>query len=68
MPANAQSGHYKIKVEGMLDEEGAGGYAFFNETDINFDAKQASVFIQLSKPIYKQGQTGMYTILISLYD
>jgi len=57
MPANAQPGRYKVKIEGMLDG-GAGGYAFYNESDIAFDAKQASVFIQLSKPIYKQGQTG----------
>ena len=59
MPANAQPGHYTIKIEGMLNG-GAGGYAFYNETTIDFDAKQASVFIQLSKPIYKQGQTGKF--------
>lgn len=57
MPSNAQAGQYKVKVEGMLDG-GAGGYAFYNETNIEFDAKYASVFIQLSKPIYRQGQTG----------
>jgi hypothetical protein len=57
MPANAQPGSYTIKIEGMLNG-GEGGYAFYNETKIDFDAKQASVFIQLSKPIYKQGQTG----------
>ena len=56
MPSNAQEGNYKVKVEGGL-ESGA-GYAFYNETDIEFDPKQASVFIQLSKPIYRQGQTG----------
>ena len=57
MPANAQAGNYKLKVEGMLDG-GNGGYAFYNESDIDFDAKQASCFIQLSKPIFRQGQTG----------
>ncbi|WAR12173.1 CPMD8-like protein [Mya arenaria] len=65
MPANAQAGRYKIKVEGMLDG-GAGGYAFYNETDIAFDAKQASVFIQLSKPIYRQGQSDLKPMYGSL--
>ena len=57
MPSNAQHGKYQVKVEGMLEGE-SGGYVFYNVTDIPFDAKQASVFIQLSRPIYKQGQTG----------
>ena len=57
MPSNAQNGKYQVKCEGILDTE-AGGYVFYNVTDIPFDAKQASVFIQLSRPIYKQGQSG----------
>lgn len=55
MPSNSQRGHYKLRVEGKA---GDSGNVFFNETDIGFDPKQASVFIQLSKPIYKQGQNG----------
>lgn len=67
MPANAQRGNYKVKVEGML-EGGKGGYAFYNETDIDFDAKQASLFIQLSKPIFKQGQTVHFRVIPILPD
>lgn len=67
MPANAQDGKYKLKVEGMLDG-GQGGYAFFNETDLQFDAKQASVFIQMSKPIYRQGQTVHFRVIPILPD
>lgn len=55
MPSNSQRGHYKLRVEGKT---GDSGNVFFNETDIGFDPKQASVFIQLSKPIYRQGQNG----------
>lgn len=55
MPSNSQRGRYKLRVEGKT---GDSGNVFFNETDIGFDPKQASVFIQLSKPIYKQGQNG----------
>ncbi|XP_060595854.1 CD109 antigen-like [Ruditapes philippinarum] len=67
MPANAQPGSYTIKIEGMLNG-GEGGYAFYNETKIDFDAKQASVFIQLSKPIYKQGQTVHFRVVPILPD
>ncbi|KAL4235441.1 endopeptidase inhibitor [Mactra antiquata] len=67
MPANAQQGHYKVKAEGIL-EGGNGGYAFYNETDIEFDAKQASCFIQLSKPIYRQGQTVHFRVIPILPD
>ena len=34
------------------------GNLFENETKIMFDTKQASMFIQTNKPLYKQGQTG----------
>ena len=57
MPSNAQFGSYRLRVEGSLDKE-ATGNIFMNETDIEFSAKQASLFIQMSQPIYRQGQTG----------
>ena len=66
MPSNAQNGKYQVKCEGILDTE-AGGYVFYNVTDIPFDAKQASVFIQLSRPIYKQGQSGKHASLCGYY-
>jgi hypothetical protein len=49
--------HYRLRVEGKV---GDSKNAFFNESDIGFDPKQASVFIQLSKPIYRQGQNGEF--------
>ena len=66
MPSNAQNGKYQVKCEGILDTE-AGGYVFYNVTDIPFDAKQASVFIQLSRPIYKQGQSGKHASVCDYY-
>lgn len=57
MPSNAQFGSYRLRVEGSLDKE-ATGNIFMNETDIEFSAKQASLFIQMSQPIYRQGQRG----------
>lgn len=70
MPSNSQRGHYKLRVEGKA---GDSGNVFFNETDIGFDPKQASVFIQLSKPIYKQGQNGrqpqaLYVLFVVLIN
>lgn len=58
MPSNAQFGNYRLRIEGSLDKE-ATGNIFMNETDIEFSAKQASLFIQMSQPIYRQTQTGM---------
>ncbi|KAL8603129.1 hypothetical protein ACOMHN_059301 [Nucella lapillus] len=59
MPSNAQFGNYRLRVEGSLDRE-ATGAIFTNETDIEFNSKQASLFIQMSQPIYRQGQKGQY--------
>lgn len=67
MPASAQKGKYQVKVEGML-VGGSGGYVFYNVTDIPFDAKQASVFIQLSRPIFRQGQTVQFRVIPILPD
>lgn len=57
MPSNAPDGSYKLRIEGKLDER-ISGNVFSNETDIEFTTKRASLFIQMSKPIYKQQQTG----------
>lgn len=65
MPSNSQKGHYRLRVEGKV---GDSGNVFFNESDIGFDSKQASVFIQLSKPIYRQGQNGKHRNNGGLYS
>lgn len=57
MPKNALAGQYKVKVEGQLVDNPS-GYVFYREADLLFDSKQASVFIQMSKPVYCQGQKG----------
>jgi hypothetical protein len=37
---------------------GTGGLTFTNITDIEFQSKSSSIFIQSDKAIYKPGQTG----------
>ncbi|XP_046585013.1 LOW QUALITY PROTEIN: murinoglobulin-1-like [Haliotis rubra] len=67
MPQNAQAGQYRLRVEGTLNG-GTSGYIFRNETDIEFDTKQASLFIQMSKPIYRQGQMVQFRVIPILPD
>ena len=57
MLENTQAGNYTLRVEGSING-GLSGNVFENETDIIFDSKQVSLFIQTNKPLYKQGQTG----------
>ncbi len=56
VPSRSQPGKYKLRIEGTEAEIGVAGYLFENETSLIFDTKQLSVFIQLNKPFYKQGQ------------
>ena len=51
-------GNYTLRVEGSING-GLSGNVFENETDIFFDSKQVSLFIQTNKPLYKQGQKGV---------
>lgn len=57
MPENSDGGNYTLRVEGTTDT-GLGGYIFENETELIFDTKQCSLFIQVNKPFFRQGQTG----------
>lgn len=66
MLPNSQAGNYTLKVEGTL-EGGISGNVFVNETDLVFDMKQVSVFIQTNKPLYCQGQKGKM-IVYSLFS
>ncbi|KAL3859107.1 hypothetical protein ACJMK2_009340 [Sinanodonta woodiana] len=63
MPANAQAGNYQLRAEGTLMDGDGSGYIFINTTDLAFEPKQASLFIQLSKPIYKQQQTVQFRVI-----
>lgn len=58
MPANSVTGDYKLRVEGLYDGV-IGGYAFTNETILNFSQRSMTIFIQTDKPIYKQSDIGM---------
>ncbi|CAG5133427.1 unnamed protein product, partial [Candidula unifasciata] len=62
MPSNAEHGQYKLRIEGKLDER-ISGNIFSNETDIEFSTKRASLFIQMSKPIYRQEQTVHFRVI-----
>lgn len=57
MPSNAQFGKYRLRLEGSLNSDSS-GTIFMNETEIEFSSKQASLFIQMSQPIYRQEQKG----------
>lgn len=50
-------GNYTLRVAGYSDASLL-GQIFTNDTELFFDGKEVSVFIQLSKPFYRQGQTG----------
>ena len=53
------SGNYKLKVEG--DD---GNDTFSNETELQFEKKTYSVFIQTDKAIYKPGQLVQFRIIV----
>lgn len=53
VPDSLHPGSYKLKVQGT-----GHGLHFTNETDLAFESKSISVFIQTDKAMYKPGQTG----------
>ncbi|CAH1797576.1 unnamed protein product [Owenia fusiformis] len=61
MPSNARPGNYTLRVEGTAN--GAPGPVFFNETELLFDQKQVSVFIQLNKPFFRNGMTVKFRVI-----
>lgn len=44
-------------MEGLY-ENTLGGAAFSNETLLTFSQRSMTIFVQLDKPVYMQGQTG----------
>ena len=50
-------GNYTLRVSGYSDPS-LQGQIFSNDTELFFDDKEISLFIQLSRPFYRQGQTG----------
>ncbi|XP_064599225.1 CD109 antigen-like [Liolophura sinensis] len=61
-PSSMTPGQYKLRVIGSLGGTST-GFIFKNETDIEFGEKSVSVFIQLSKPIYRMGQTVHFRVI-----
>lgn len=57
MPPTSVPGEYKLRVEGLY-ENVLGGFAFVNETILTFSQRSMTIFIQMDKPVYMQGETG----------
>ncbi|XP_049816717.1 CD109 antigen isoform X1 [Schistocerca nitens] len=65
IPPTSVFGVYKLRVEGTYDNL-LGGSAFVNETRLTFSQRSMTIFIQMDKPVYMQGQTVRFrTIPIS---
>lgn len=57
VPTTSAIGEYKLRVEGLY-EDVLGGAAFVNETKLTFSQRSMTIFIQMDKPVYMQGETG----------
>ncbi|KAK4884325.1 hypothetical protein RN001_000596 [Aquatica leii] len=55
IPSTSAPGEYKLRVEGLY-ENTLGGAAFSNETELAFSQRSMTIFIQMDKPIYMQGE------------
>ncbi|XP_027197274.2 thioester-containing protein 2 isoform X1 [Dermatophagoides pteronyssinus] len=55
-------GNYKLIVKGRTDGEPR--YEFANETDLEFDSKSYSIFVQTDKAVYKPGQIVRFRTII----
>lgn len=47
-----------------LTAEGSGGLNFFNETDLTYEHKSYSVFMQTDKAVYKPGQKVLFRVIV----
>ncbi|KPJ10420.1 CD109 antigen [Papilio machaon] len=63
VPATSVGGYYKLRVEGLYLDDPFGGRAFVNETQLTFSNRFMTIFIQMDKPVYKQGQTVKFRII-----
>ncbi|XP_013162940.1 PREDICTED: CD109 antigen [Papilio xuthus] len=63
VPATSVGGDYKLRVEGLYLDDPFGGRAFINETQLSFSNRFMTIFIQMDKPVYKQGQTVKFRII-----
>ncbi|KAF7387314.1 CD109 antigen-like [Vespula maculifrons] len=56
MPLTSVQGDYNLRIEGLYNSL-TGGQAFLNETKLIFSQRSMTIFIQLDKPVYMQGET-----------
>ncbi|KAL3286714.1 hypothetical protein HHI36_001209 [Cryptolaemus montrouzieri] len=55
VPPTSDPGEYKLRLEGLYDNV-LGGAAFVNETKLIFSQRSMTIFIQIEKPFYRQGE------------
>ncbi|XP_058448423.1 CD109 antigen [Malaya genurostris] len=55
VPPTSVRGDYKLRVEGSY-ENTFGGYVFVNETKLTFSQRSMTIFVQMDKPVYMQGE------------
>ncbi|XP_026743707.1 CD109 antigen [Trichoplusia ni] len=63
VPATTVPGEYKLRVEGLYLDTPFGGRAFVNETQLSFSRRFMTIFIQMDKPVYMQGQTVRFRVI-----
>ncbi|CAB3251025.1 unnamed protein product [Arctia plantaginis] len=63
VPATTVPGDYKLRVEGLYLDTPFGGRAFVNETQLTFSKRFMTIFIQMDKPVYMQGQTVRFRVI-----
>lgn len=66
VPATTVPGDYKLRVEGLYLDTPFGGRAFVNETQLTFSKRFMTIFIQMDKPVYMQGQTGKFHLAVAI--
>ena len=60
IPENLVDQRYQLRIQGT------GAMAFENTTQLSYETKSHSIFIQTDKAIYKPGQTSTYSFFPSL--
>lgn len=63
VPSTSAQGEYKLRVEGLY-ENILGGIAFLNESKLAFSQRSMTIFIQMDKPVYMQGDTGNFFVAL----
>ena len=61
IPENLVDQRYQLRIQGT------GAMAFENTTQLSYETKSHSIFIQTDKAIYKPGQTSTYSYFPSLF-